>query len=387
MLANAADTAGGLSGRVRALDLEKSRVEATLRIVEQVAELKACVLGAVGSMGAPQDWEAAAGYAARAGRISDEIVQSRFAAALVPTIEVPDAPAVTLEMAREHLCVLFLREFERAAENEDGGKMTRFFKLFPLIGRMDIGLDVYGRYVCRGVAGTARAVLKEGTGRRDSFFYANALTKLFERIAQVVDEHGRLIERHYGTGKVIQVIEKLQAEADVQGSIILDSWSDIRGVDRKLMDTKSYPFSFLAQSILPPPPKGIIGTSRVNSPALGGGLHNSQHGEDEGVDTKEVDTLLSEIAAMLDRWSLYSQFIARKCRVCDHSTLFVTPPSLTPRLCRYTGFSSSRRRAPSIPEYSHQIQPTPKGIGTADNRLQQFEHFLLPEISREGLSA
>lgn len=321
MLAGAADTAGRLSGRVRQLDLEKQRVEDTLRVVEQVAELKACVAGVVGSMGAPQDWEAAAGYVSRASRVPEEIVRGGFAAAVVPTVETPDPPWVTLESAKESLCGLFLREFEKAAKEGDGTKVTRFFKLFPLIGRGDVGLDVYGRYVCQGVAGTARSTLKEGTGghgRKDGFFYANALTKLFEHIAQIVEGHGGLVERHYGTGKMVKVIEKLQMEADVQGGIILDSWSDERGIDRKLTDVKSYPFSFLVQSFLPQQ-RGITGTPRVNSPALGGGANNQRDSEDEGVNMREVDGLLSEIAVMLGRWSLYSRFLAGKCKVSLNS--------------------------------------------------------------------
>lgn len=315
MLSNAADTAGRLSSRVRDLDLEKQRVEETLRVVEQVAELKACVGGVVWSMGAPQDWEAAAGYIARASRVPEEIVRGGFAAAVVPTVEIPDAPWITLENARESLCGLFLREFEKAAKEGDGAKVTRFFKLFPLIGRGDVGLDVYGRYVCTGVAGTARATLKEGTGghgRKDGFFYANALTKLFEHIAQIVESHGGLVERHYGAGKMVKVIERLQMEADVQGGIILDSWSDERGVDRKLTDVKSYPFSFLVQSFLPQQ-RGGPSISRVGSPAVGG--TSQRDSEDEGVNMKEVDGLLNEIAVMLGRWSLYSRFIAGKCKV------------------------------------------------------------------------
>ncbi len=325
MLAGAADTAGRLSGRVRTLDLEKSRVEATLRVVEQVAELKACVAGVVGSMGAPQDWEAAAAYIARAGRIPDEIIRGGFANAVVPTVEVPDVPAVTLETARESLCGLFLREFEKAAKEGDGAKVTRFFKLFPLIARGDVGLDVYGRYVCQGVAGTARAVLKEGTAAgsaKDGFFYANALTKLFEHIAQIIEGHGGLVERHYGAGKMVRVIERLQMEADVQGGIILDSWSDERGVDRKLTDVRSYPFSFLVQSFLPQQ-KSIAGTSRVNSPALGGGSTHARNSEDEGVNMREVDGVLGEIAVMLGRWSLYSRFLAGKCRVGGSHAAYV----------------------------------------------------------------
>lgn len=319
MLANAAHTAGRLSGRVRELDLEKQRVEETLRVVELVAELKACVGGVVWSMGAPQDWEAAAGYIARASRVPEDIIRGGFAAAMVPTVEIPDAPWVTLENARESLCGLFLREFEKAAKEGDGTKVTRFFKLFPLIGRGDVGLDVYGRYVCQGVAGTARQTLKEGTGghgRKDGFFYANALTKLFEHIAQIVESHGGLVERHYGSGKMVKVIERLQMEADVQGGIILDSWSDERGVDRKLTDVKSYPFSFLVQSFLSQQ-KTMSGIPRVGSPAKGGGFDSQEarNSEDEGVNMKEVDALLNEIAVMLGRWSLFSRFIAGKCKV------------------------------------------------------------------------
>lgn len=323
MLATAADTAGRLSDRVKELDLEKSRVEETLGVVEQVAELKACVNGVVGSMGAPQDWEAAAGYISRASKIPEEITKGSFAVGIVPSVEVPDPPWVTLEEAKESLCGLFLREFEKAAEESDGTKVTRFFKLFPLIGRADVGLDVYGRYVCQGVAGTARATLKDAMNgqRREGFFYANALTKLFEHIAQIVEGHGGLVERHYGTGKMVRVIERLQMEADVQGGIIVDTWSDERGIDRKLTDVRSYPFSFLVQSFLPQPPRG--GTPRVSSPAIGSG-NNPRESEDEGVNMREVDGLLSEIAVMLGRWSLYTRFLAGKCKVW----LTVLPPKL-----------------------------------------------------------
>ncbi len=320
MLSNAATTANRISSAVRDLDLEQSRVKATLEVVEQVAELKACVSGVTGSMGAPQDWETAAGYLNRASKISKEIVNGSFAEEIVPTAEVPDPPRVTLENAAESLCGLFLREFEKAAKEGSGPKVTRFFKLFPLIGKSDVGLDVYGRYVCQGVSSRARSNLNAGTGgnqRKDSFFYANALTKLFEHIAQIIEGHGGLVERHYGAGKMIKVIEKLQVEADVQGGIILDTWADERKIDRRLTDIMSYAFSFLVQSFLPVQ-KGSAGTPRANSPANKDAERRIS--EDEGVDMKEVDGLLGEIAVMLGRWALYSRFLAAKCRVrsCSH---------------------------------------------------------------------
>ena len=334
MLSNAATTANRISSAVKRLDLEQSRVKATLDVVEQVAELKACVLGVTGSMGAPQDWETAAGYLNRASKIPKEIIDGSFAEEIVPTAEVPDPPGVTLQNAAESLCGLFLREFEKAAKEGNGAKVTRFFKLFPLIAKSDVGLDAYGRYVCQGVLSRARSNLNAGTGgnqRKDTFFYANALTKLFEHIAQIVEGHGGLVERHYGAGKMTKVIEKLQVEADVQGGIILETWGDERNIDRKLTDIKSYAFPFLVQSFLPTQ-RGSSGTPRANSPANKDA--DRRRSEDEGVDMKEVDGLLGEIALMLGRWSLYCRFLAAKCKVRTLSTLITSTISLGIAGCR-----------------------------------------------------
>ncbi|KAE8416830.1 COG4 transport protein-domain-containing protein [Aspergillus pseudocaelatus] len=322
MLSETAATAERISSAVRRLDLEQSRVKSTLDVVEQVAELKACVLGVAGSMGAPQDWETAASYLNRASKVPPEVVHGAFAAEMVPTAEVPDPPNVTLDNAAESLCGLFLREFDKAVKENNGAKITRFFKLFPLIGRSEVGLDVYGRYVCQGVASRARTNLNAGAGTqsKDGFFYANVLTKLFEHIAQIVDGHGGLVERHYGPRKMNRVIERLQLEADVQGGIILDTWGDERHVDRKLTDIKSYAFTFLVQSFLPPQRSA---TPRSNSPANRDGASTA---EDEGVDMKEIDGLLNEMAVMLGRWSLYCRFLAETCNTPGEDDKLFTPP-------------------------------------------------------------
>lgn len=312
MLSPAAATADRISGAVRRLDLEQARVKATLEVVEQVAELKACVLGVNGSMEGPQDWEMAASYLNRASKIPADVVNGAFAAQIVPTAEVPDPPSVTLHNASESLCGLFLREFDKAVKENNGAKITRFFKLFPLIGRSEVGLDVYGRYVCQGVAARARSNLNTGAGSgqgRDGYFYASALTKLFEHIAQIIDGHGALVERHYGAGKMTRVIERLQVEADVQGGIIIDTWTDERNVDRKLTDIKSYAFTFLVQSFLP---AQRTGTPRTGSPAHRDGQVEA---EDEGVDMIGIDAILNELGVMLGRWSLYCRFLGDSCRV------------------------------------------------------------------------
>ncbi|GAB7366291.1 hypothetical protein MBLNU230_g8091t1 [Neophaeotheca triangularis] len=306
MLSSAASTANRISGAVKRLDQEQAAVKATLEVVEQVAELKSCVLGVTGSMGAPQDWETAASYLHRASKIPDAVIDGAFAEEIVPTADVPDPPRQTLDSAAESLCGLFLREFEKAAKEGDGSRVTRFFKLFPLIGRSDVGLDAYGRYVCSGIAARARSNMNTAQ-RSDGIFYANNLTKLFEHIAQIVDGHEPLVERHYGSGSMMKVIERIQMEADKQGGLILETWSDERRVSRKLTDVKSYPFNFLVQSFMPSQKPSNV-SSRDGSPAPGSGRAS----EDEGVDMKEIDALLNESTLMLGKWSLYTRFLASK---------------------------------------------------------------------------
>jgi hypothetical protein len=77
-----------------------------------------------------------------------------------------------------------------------------------------------------------------------------------------------------------------------------------------------------------------VGTPRMNSPAVGVG-NNPRASEDEGVNMKEVDGLLSEIAVMLARWSLFSRFLAGKCKVrmlACHSIIVTTFTNLSCRI-------------------------------------------------------
>ncbi|KAK4614212.1 Conserved oligomeric Golgi complex subunit 4 [Fulvia fulva] len=306
MLSSAASTAHRISRAVKKLDKEQAAVKSTLELVEQVAELKASVLGVHGSMGAPQDWETAANHLHRASQVPDSVIDGAFAEEIVPTAEVPDRPRETLDSAAESLCGLFLREFETAARDGDGARVTRFFKLFPLIGRSHVGLDAYGSYVCSGIAARARSNMSS-TQRREGLFYANALTKLFEHIAQIVEGHEPLVERHYRPGSMVKVIERIQVEADAQAGLILDTWAEERRVNRKLTDVKSYPFNFLVQSFLPSQKSSFNPRSDSPAPAASG-----RASEDEGVDMKEIDALLNESATMLGSWSLYARFLASK---------------------------------------------------------------------------
>ena len=192
-----------------------------------------------------QDWDDAATFLHQASLLDRAIINGPLAMSAVPTSEIPDPPTVFLSEASDALFKLFLREFDAAAKVKDEECITRFFRLFPLIGKENEGLDVYGRFVCGIIAGRSRAAMTQCTipptlrvkltvANNSSMFFANTLTALFENIARIVETHTAIVDRFYGTGKMVRVIQRLQGECDRQGGIILDSLWDDRHIQRKV---------------------------------------------------------------------------------------------------------------------------------------------------------
>ena len=190
-----------------------------------------------------QDWDEAATFLHQSSLIDPTIVHGPLAMASVPTSEIPDPPTIFLAQASDALFKLFLREFDAAAKVKDEERITRFFRLFPLIGKEIEGLDVYGRFVCGIIAGRSRAAMTRCTASiyltdlatNPPMFFASTLTALFENIARIVETHTAIVDQFYGTGKMVRVIQRLQGECDRQGGIILDTLWDERHIQRKVL--------------------------------------------------------------------------------------------------------------------------------------------------------
>ncbi|CAG8755388.1 2108_t:CDS:2, partial [Racocetra persica] len=122
----------------------------------------------------------------------------------------------------------------------------------------------------------------------DPNFYGYAILKLFENIATIIDQHQPVVEAHYGPGKMIRVIERLQEECDKQCRIILDTFRDERQIHRKVADIKIYNTS-----------KKPIGPQRSGQPRE----------IDNVPDPRELDVVLTELAMISARTHLYYRFI------------------------------------------------------------------------------
>lgn len=268
-----------------------------------------------------KDYETAASYVNRVSALDKKILEGEFAENSVPSSEYPDIPTKTLCDAKENLFVIFSREFEAAVYNRDQENISRFFKLFPLIGKETEGLDKYSKFVCGIIAGKSQANLAE-MGKEQSHiivfiiicnclliflnfvaigtnFYGNVLTKLFENIAHIIDQHQSAVETHYGPGKMIRVIERLQEECDKQSQIILDTFFDERQIQRKLLDIQTH----------------------YNTQKRFSGLQKPGQLKEVDIipDPRELDVILSELAMISARTHLYYRFLESRTKVIKNN--------------------------------------------------------------------
>ncbi|KAG6833211.1 hypothetical protein H0H87_010274 [Tephrocybe sp. NHM501043] len=282
---NTAKTAERVGGRVRSLDDEMGRVREAGDRVGQVMELKASLADLQSSIEI-QDWEAAARHCARAMSLPLNVISGPFAETAVPTSESHLPPAQTLQQAREKLLAIFRRNFEKASQSRDSTATSRFFKLFPAIGWEDEGLEAYASFVVDLVRVRAPASAKSSS----PLYYITTLTALFESIAMIVDQHQPVVEKYYGPGKMRTVTKRLLSECDRVVKGIIEGWEEERAMKRKLVDITSNP-PILASS-----------TSNRRPPAI-------LNLDEAAVDPREIDRVLSELAGMIGRWSLFRKFL------------------------------------------------------------------------------
>ncbi|OLL24070.1 Conserved oligomeric Golgi complex subunit 4 [Neolecta irregularis DAH-3] len=289
-LATTSSTACNISSQVRSLDIQQQNVNATISHVDNIINLRTQIHQLHEAIQS-RDWETAAQSIHTCSQLPPEVITSSFANLTVPSTEIPEPPEITLRDNREGLCAHFAKEFNKAVEAKDQANISRFFKLFPLIGKYDQGVDLYSRFISGIIATKSRTLM---TKKADGpLFYASCASGLFEHVAKIIESHQDLIIRFYGMPYLERVIEKIQREVDRQGGIIIDTLIDERRIERRVSEVKSYQFHALADQYMPPLTKSLT-------------LRKS---EDDIVDAKEVDRIINEIGTLLSRWGLYCNFV------------------------------------------------------------------------------
>ncbi|RCH87312.1 Golgi transport complex subunit 4 [Rhizopus azygosporus] len=291
-----------ISDKVRQLDKEQTRAKLAIKYVEDVQELKFCISSLNEAM-QKKEYDRAALLLQRASKIDSSILKGSLAEFTVPTSEYPDHPERTLAETKAALFDIFSRRFDDAVAERNQADITRYFKLFPLINCQTEGLDQYSRFVCNIIKSRCADEMSEGLVTAPTYF-ADALTRLFENIAVIIDQHQPLVEMHYGKGKMLRVIQRLQEESDKQGVAILDRFLQTRKLETKLVEIQCLMIAMLRSGSTVP--------SRASpNPSTSASTQNNDV-NNPLVDPRQLDANLYELSLISQRTVLFNSFMSER---------------------------------------------------------------------------
>ncbi|SCU83214.1 LADA_0C10198g1_1 [Lachancea dasiensis] len=285
------DLALKISTRIRCIDQERLIVARVLQFVNDTQVLKQKVF-TVNEALERSDYELAATAIDSILSLPAEVVSSQFASKVVPSSEIPEDPQVLLTQWTQKLAIVFKEVFAKAASEQDVNKLSAVFKLFPLIRKSELGLDLYSRYVCDIIAAESRKIMT-GAAPNNTTFYAKALLLLFRIVSTVINGHSKLISEVYGKQHMVHIMAKMQREADMQAGLVLDSFVEARGIDEVLQSIAKFEKASASTE-----------ASEVEPPSMA-----------------RVSNLINEHSMFLQNWSMYCRLFATKWKEFNETTV------------------------------------------------------------------
>ncbi|ORX99118.1 COG4-domain-containing protein [Basidiobolus meristosporus CBS 931.73] len=266
-------TAENISYKVRQLDFEQYAVKEAIKKIGDTQELKECISGLHAAI-ETKDYESGAALIRRYLSLDPLIFDEGFAYFAVSSEEYAENPRELLENARNKLVSMVVEEFEAAVRADNQKDIGRYFKLFPVMGKEEQGLDEYSQYVCGIISKQAQENLAKPV--TTATFFPDILMNLFETIAIIIDQHTPV--------KVLRVIQRLEQEGITRGRRIIDSFREERQISRRIAEINSY----ISASKKPPNPNKA--TDVIPEP-------------------KTLDVLLNELVMICQRVHLYHRFM------------------------------------------------------------------------------
>ncbi|KAJ2054056.1 Golgi transport complex subunit 4 [Coemansia sp. S2] len=224
-----ATNAGAISGRVRFLDQEQKKLKQALSMIEETALLKHRLTELLTAM-RNKNIDMAAALIHKYITTDAPVLDSPFVSFASTGDDDSSSPRSIIASATKELVDRVSFTFDAAVESNNTKEISHCFRLFPLLGEDVRGLDMYSDFLCNMIADKSRVTADIQGGS----VYAVRLTRLFEVIAVVIDNHFPLVETHYGPGRMIRVIQRLQMEGTKRAAMVLDFFEDERHIKRRI---------------------------------------------------------------------------------------------------------------------------------------------------------
>ena len=220
-----------ISSRVKSLDVEQSRIKQTLKLLVSIKELNGLVHDLRVSIQAadlPVSSNIVKNYLMYDLESIKKIFQNSDG-----EVGFGICPIDELETLRMDLLDLIITEFDERCLSGNGQRVYEILKLFPMIGRADLGLDKYSAYLCGMISNNVNQSLKKMLDQK-GMGHVDVLVYLFEGVARVVDSHVDLLDISFGDGSFDSVLLRLVREVDLQSLMVLGMFEDSKKISRKV---------------------------------------------------------------------------------------------------------------------------------------------------------
>uniref|UniRef100_A0A182XDD6 Conserved oligomeric Golgi complex subunit 4 n=1 Tax=Anopheles quadriannulatus TaxID=34691 RepID=A0A182XDD6_ANOQN len=300
MINHTATLAESVSAKVRRLDEARSRVSECQQRVHDLIDLQLCSQGVMSAI-REEDFEQGAGHVNRFLSMDKTLLQ-KTADDVSGSITSVSQAVSTLEQATVQMQQMVNQKFDEAVKRDDLASVERFFKIFPLLGMHDAGLEKFMTYICGKLQVKAAKELRSSMDiakaeKRAAVAYADTLTILLENIARVIEVNQAIIENCYGPGRLVQICRILQRECDDEVTKCVQEFCRNRQTGRRIVQINDYIKNAGGGSTM----------GHYRKPSGGGG------GSIDKLNAKDIDSLIGEITIMHSRAELYVKFIKRRC--------------------------------------------------------------------------
>lgn len=144
-----------------------------------------------------------------------------------------------LQESKTKLQSIVTERYEQALHANDVPELERFFKIFPLIGLRDEGIERFSAYLCSQIHVSAdksfnalveQTILgaSDTSSGRWSIIFADALILLYERVARIIEAYQPVIQASYGFSNMFGFMKNIQRECDAQSVRILNKFRETR---------------------------------------------------------------------------------------------------------------------------------------------------------------
>lgn len=243
-----------------------------------------------------EDYEKGAGHIHRFLSMDQTLLQ-KTADDVSGSITSVSQAVTTLEKAAEDLRKIVKGKLEEAIKSDKMEAAEKFFKIFPLLGIHDEGINKFMPYICSKLAIKAQEAVRSSmdvanVDKRSNVAFSDTFTVILENCLRAIETNREIVESHYGYGHLLKLVKILQKECDNEINKLLGEFQKHRKITKRVNQINDF-----------------IKTSNTN--ALGHFRKSSGSSTDKLL-AKDIDALIGEITIMHSRAELYVRFVRRR---------------------------------------------------------------------------